>query len=225
MIFGVWTLAGILSMVPIFVWPEPKTLPEEKFVCKINQQIGHVIVATVGILYIPAIIMIVLYWRIFVIASRHLKSSSKGVDNVGGTFSYNSGHGGQVTHSTDHSGDHSDLKKSSNASSSNGNGGDMDKGQSGSSQVPLVTSSSSKQILLAKKLFILVGSLLISYIPFFTMFLINAFKPGAVPLNVFIAFGWIRYFNSCINPVIYAFAVPAYRKALNNIVLRGKLCP
>lgn len=83
--------------------------------------------------------------------------------------------------------------------------------------------SSKKHIYLAKKLVILVGILLISYVPYYTVFLIRAVKPELASLQLFNVLKWVRYGNSAINPFIYAYSVPAYRKAFVNIVVRRKL--
>lgn len=69
---------------------------------------------------------------------------------------------------------------------------------------------SLKQINLAKRAAILVGILLASYIPFFTA--------DAVPNVLYTILCWIRYGNGALNPIIYAFAVPGYRKAFHRIL-------
>lgn len=79
---GVWSTAGFLTLLSVLAFPEPRDDSVGKFGCKINNQIGHVLIATIGILYIPAGFMIFLYWRIYVIASTHLKSMKNRVGDV-----------------------------------------------------------------------------------------------------------------------------------------------
>lgn len=71
-----------------------------------------------------------------------------------------------------------------------------------------------KQLRLARKLAFLVGFLILSYFPFFTFLLILGFNPTFVSKEVFFLIAWLRYFNSCVNPMIYAFSVPGYKTAL-----------
>lgn len=267
MIVGVWTLAGLLSIGCLYIWPQPKSpLP---FTCAINQQIGHVIVAVVGILYIPAVIMIVLYMKIFAIASRHLKFVKKNSAIPSGTqptpsrkktmrdtffiksflanpklsFSEPETSSSVVSYSTGESprGSDENLRQVSiSHHQEEKKGSAVSTVTVASSTVPMVPTSSEstnwnasivknvqskKQINLAKRLSLLVGILLATYLPFFTLYLVMAFHPGSIDARVFNAFGWIRYFNSCLNPFIYALAVPAYRKAMTEIIMNalGKL--
>lgn len=265
MIVCIWTLAGLLSVASLYIWPQPKSgLP---YACDINQQIGHVILAVVGILYVPAVIMIVLYLKIYVLASRHLnfmkkhssiaiatpstsstdqqqskgfarffKSKSTQLQNLEDPSSSETSV--SISTSTSSSGEsHADFKQSSNPVPNRISvvSQKKDSAISTTSTTTIVSSSAQsnwnssaesnikrrKQINLAKKLSLLVGILLATYLPFFTLYLVMAFHPGSIDGRVFNAFGWIRYFNSCINPFIYAFAVPDYRKAMKNIVLNG----
>jgi hypothetical protein len=257
LIAGVWILAGFLSLSSLFIWPEPYDGDEYK--CRINQQIGHVIVAVVGILYIPAAVMIILYWRIYSIATSHLNlmkkksfgsgsvpldtvsSSSSGANTnfdykkVKGDGKKNGGilEGGRIQPIIDH--ESSSGVSFSNISDVEGSNGSVPISSEGKQSITKSSRSDTseagrnpytkKQIDLARRLSLLVGILLASYIPFFTVYLVRAFHPGSIHDTVFSTFGWIRYFNSCVNPLIYAFAVPAYRKALSSIIFMGKCCP
>jgi len=68
-----------------------------------------------------------------------------------------------------------------------------------------------KQVRLAKKLFVLVGLILITYIPYFTAILFQAIVVDFVREDVFRSLTWLRYFTSSVNPFIYAFAMPSFR--------------
>jgi len=244
----VWILAGFLSLLSIFAWPEP--YDGNQYSCRLNHQLGHVIVSVVFILYIPAAVMITLYWRIYTIATKHLnqfkrkstvtnfeyekmKAKAKAGSLEGGRIQpkmvdQENSSGDSATSvsfsSTSSTGDAQGSSVVIIGSSSGGNSKQSiasSKGSSSKSEDDKV--HTKKQINLAKRLSLLVGILLASYIPFFTLYLVMSFHPpNTINGHVFMFFGWIRYFNSCLNPFIYAFAVPAYRKALQDIICMGK---
>lgn len=47
----------------------------------------------------------------------------------------------------------------------------------------------------------------------FTMLLILGFDRNFIPLEVYLLAAWLRYFNSCANPIVYIFSAPGYKKA------------
>jgi len=167
--------------------------------CKVNQHIGQGILAAVGIFYIPASIMIILYWKIYWIATTHLHRIKRGLNgyrvNINDCITL-----GSIEEESSGS-----LARALQRKFSIG-------GQPKSCQTQTIV---QKQIVLAKKLVVLVGIVLLSYGPYFTLILIRSVKPLAVDQHIFDLFAWIRYLNSFINPFIYAYAIPAHRKSFN----------
>lgn len=67
MIFAVWTVAGIVSIAPLFGWKDPEfniRIEQEKR-CMVSQDVGYQIFATFATFYGPLIFILVLYWKIF----------------------------------------------------------------------------------------------------------------------------------------------------------------
>jgi hypothetical protein len=210
----VWILAGIPSLVRVFAWTEIKM--ESPYRCVINQKIGHAILASVWIFYIPAIIMISLYFAIYRIAMVHMNSRKTGVGVGSRGLTYQISIGGSTYNS-------SSLTNSSPDSIKSTNGLENEPTKKGSiisctsvKELPPKQSIEMRQIALTKKLVVLVGVVLLSYGPYFTLILIKSIKPGLVNPSVFDFFAWIRYSNSFINSFIYAYAVPSFNKAFRN---------
>lgn len=66
----------------------------------------------------------------------------------------------------------------------------------------------------AKTLAIVVGGFILSWLPFFTMYVIEAILPrGTITKSVSDTITWLGYFNSAINPIIYAFYSKQFRSA------------
>lgn len=73
MMAGVWLLSAVISIPPLFGWkPEFKAGK-----CMISQDIGYQIYATIGAFYLPLIVMIVIYTRIYLVSSRIAKAEAR----------------------------------------------------------------------------------------------------------------------------------------------------
>ncbi|XP_015354088.1 trace amine-associated receptor 7a [Marmota marmota marmota] len=70
----------------------------------------------------------------------------------------------------------------------------------------------------AKTLGITVIAFLISWLPYFIDSIIDAFLGFITPTYVYEILVWIAYYNSAMNPLIYAFFYPWFRKAIKLIV-------
>lgn len=66
MIALVWIVSAIISIPPLFGWKKPLT--DE--ICEVSQDKGYQFFATICAFYLPLIIMIVIYTRIYIVSSR-----------------------------------------------------------------------------------------------------------------------------------------------------------
>ncbi|XP_013000292.1 LOW QUALITY PROTEIN: trace amine-associated receptor 7c-like [Cavia porcellus] len=74
----------------------------------------------------------------------------------------------------------------------------------------------------ATTLGIAVIAFLISWLPYFIDSLIDAFLGFITPTYVYEILVWIVYYNSAMNPLIYAFFYPWFRKAIK-LIVTGKV--
>ncbi|XP_057209457.1 trace amine-associated receptor 13c-like [Triplophysa rosa] len=70
----------------------------------------------------------------------------------------------------------------------------------------------------AKTLGIVVGAFILCWLPFFLNSMLDPYINFSTPFELFDAFGWLGYFNSTINPIIYGLFYPWFRKTLYLIV-------
>uniref|UniRef100_A0A4X2K5H0 G-protein coupled receptors family 1 profile domain-containing protein n=1 Tax=Vombatus ursinus TaxID=29139 RepID=A0A4X2K5H0_VOMUR len=74
----------------------------------------------------------------------------------------------------------------------------------------------------AKTLGIAVIAFLISWFPYFIESIIDAFLGFIVPTHIFEILIWFTYYNSAVNPLIYAFFYPWFRRAIK-LIVTGKV--
>ena len=71
----IWGIAITLSLAPLFGWHDPnfeQVVNEEK-ICMVSQDLGYQIFATMSTFYIPLVIILLLYWKIFMTARTRLR--------------------------------------------------------------------------------------------------------------------------------------------------------
>uniref|UniRef100_A0A1B0AGY9 G-protein coupled receptors family 1 profile domain-containing protein n=1 Tax=Glossina pallidipes TaxID=7398 RepID=A0A1B0AGY9_GLOPL len=74
MIFTVWFFAVIVSLAPQFGWKDPEYMARiEKQKCMVSQDVAYQIFATCCSFYVPLLVILVLYWKIYKIARKRIK--------------------------------------------------------------------------------------------------------------------------------------------------------
>ncbi|XP_060592276.1 histamine H2 receptor-like [Ruditapes philippinarum] len=216
MIAAVWSLAVIISVPPLFGW-KTELGPGE---CHISQEIGYQIYATFGAFYVPLIVMIVIYFRIWLVSSRIMKKEQ--TSKLG---------------SIDKGNEHINMSAKSSRSSGasdhlnipNGNlhkNGFTEADDASTEMLPTSkqavhrrrftlksflsrtksTGGSSRERKATKTLGIIMGGFTLCWLPFFILALVRPFlnDPDSIPLWISSMLMWLGYFNSFMNPVIYA---------------------
>nr|XP_008506656.1 PREDICTED: LOW QUALITY PROTEIN: trace amine-associated receptor 7a-like [Equus przewalskii] len=74
----------------------------------------------------------------------------------------------------------------------------------------------------AKTLGFAVTAFLISWLPYFIDLVIDAFLGFITPTCMYEILVWVAYYNSAMNPLIYAFFYPWFRKAIQ-LIVTGKV--
>ncbi|KAL0268203.1 UNVERIFIED_CONTAM: hypothetical protein PYX00_010233 [Menopon gallinae] len=78
MIFLVWAVALIVSLAPQFGWKDPDYLNrinEQK--CLVSQDVAYQIFATCSTFYVPLLVILFLYWKIFQTARKRIRKNRK----------------------------------------------------------------------------------------------------------------------------------------------------
>nr|XP_060643244.1 alpha-1A adrenergic receptor [Anolis sagrei ordinatus]XP_060643245.1 alpha-1A adrenergic receptor [Anolis sagrei ordinatus] len=198
----IWVLSLVISIGPLFGWKQPA--PEDEKICQINTDPGYVLFSAFGSFYLPLIIILVMYCRVYVVARRESKGLSCGLKTE-------KSHSEEVTlrihckNATETTGSTPSTKHKSHFSTR------------------LLKFSREKKA--AKSLGIVVGCFILCWLPFFLIMPIGSFFPESKPSDtVFKIAFWLGYLNSCINPIIYPCSSQEFKKAFQN-VLRGRCLP
>ncbi|KPP59934.1 alpha-1A adrenergic receptor-like [Scleropages formosus] len=194
---AVWALSTAISAGPLLGWREPA--PEDESICAVNQEPGYAIFSAVGSFYLPLVIILVMYCRVYVVARREtlgLREGHKaaGSDLEGVTLRM---HRGAVAIPDDEA-----LRSRTHFT------------------LRLLKFSHEKKA--AKTLGIVVGCFVLCWLPFFLVLPIGSMCPSYRPSDtVFKVTFWLGYFNSCINPIIYPCSSKEFKRAFQN-VLHGR---
>ncbi|XP_036406021.1 5-hydroxytryptamine receptor 1B-like [Megalops cyprinoides] len=220
MIATAWVIAISISLPPLF-WRQVKA--GELTSCSVNtDHIFYTIYSTFGAFYIPTLLLIVLYGRIYVEArKRILKQSPKKAGKRLTSAHLITNSPGSVASTTS-------LNYGTTETSS------CDTGSSASANPVKVTVSDAllekKRISAArerkatKTLGIILGAYIICWLPFFIYTLLVpictscTFHP-----ELFDIFTWLGYLNSLINPIIYTMSNEDFKKAFHKLI-RFRCC-
>ncbi|KAJ6224743.1 hypothetical protein RDWZM_003288 [Blomia tropicalis] len=74
MIFLIWVASFIISLAPIFGWRDPdfpKRIAQQQ--CLISQDVTYQIFATCSSFYVPLLLILLLYWRIYKVARKRIR--------------------------------------------------------------------------------------------------------------------------------------------------------
>lgn len=84
MIFLIWCISITVSLAPLFGWKDPNfehRVNVDK-ICMVSQDIGYQIFATMSTFYVPLVIILLLYWKIFMTARTRLRKRLAAKANV-----------------------------------------------------------------------------------------------------------------------------------------------
>ena len=248
MIAIAWAAGLCISVPPLFGWRKPEDNSDIRGECVISQDIGYQIYATGCAFYIPTIIMLIIYAKIYQVArsrirrKHFIKKNSKRPAN--GSPSCTTGYAltnattpnSPKTVTNGHTEIIADTETSfitngcndRNDNSKYAKNGDVDEVKI--SMLPKTNNDAAKakrhkeklemkrERKAARTLAIITGSFIICWLPFFIIALVGPINEVDVPGAVQSVVLWLGYLNSLLNPVIYTIFSPDFRNAFHKIL-------
>lgn len=204
----VWLLSVVISVGPLFGWREPP--PPDPYVCEVTKQTGYVLFSVAFSFYIPTLIILVVYYRIYKAAVRQTKFLETGVKII---KSSGNGDAEQLTLRV-----HARTSRAFSTAHCDVNG--TDRGQKLSTVgVHGRLAKFRRQKKAAKTLGIVVGVFISCWLPFFLLLPLSTLcKSCTIPQLLFDFCFWTGYVNSCLNPFIYASTSREYKRAFRAIL-------
>lgn len=214
MIAIVWAISICISIPPLF-WRQAKA-QEEMLDCLVNtSQISYTIYSTCGAFYIPSVLLIILYGRIYRAARNRILNPPSLYGKRFTTAHLITGSAGSSLCSLNPS---------------------LHEGHSHSASSPLFFShvkikladsalerkriSAARERKATKTLGIILGAFIICWLPFFVVSLVLPICRDSCWIHpaLFDFFTWLGYLNSLINPIIYTVFNEEFRQAFQKIV-------
>lgn len=209
-IFGVWFLATAISIPPLFGWRSERS---DYFQCELTSGKGYVTYSASGSFYIPSIVLVFVYSRIYVVAVKHTKDIKKGqvVGRIR-TLDYEVEPGRDIAPV---------QYRPSTVSSVSQEPFLADHKHRQRETLAKRLKKFTKEKRAAKTLAIVVGAFLICWSPFFFVYLIGGVCDSChVPEVVFKTFFWLGYCNSFLNPIIYPCLNKDFKRAFSRLFQR-----
>ena len=240
MIGVIWAVSALISAAPMMGWKDKDWYERvnSQNTCLLSQDIGYQVFATISSFYLPLAIILILYWNVYQTARKRIRRKI-------GANAHTALCRGAVTISetttfTRMSSNNNSPERASNGASVNSptGGGTLNPATNNSNPVTTLSPGAlaiqrlprrrendvRKERKAAKTLGIITGAFVICWLPFFILAVLMPlctvscyFSPYLMPV-----FGWLGYFNSTLNPVIYTIFSPDFRCAFQRILCGKK---
>ncbi|KAJ0026580.1 hypothetical protein NQD34_017580 [Periophthalmus magnuspinnatus] len=216
MIATAWVIAISISLPPFF-WRQVKA--EEVTSCNVNtDHIFYTIYSTFGAFYIPTLLLIALYGRIYVEARKRIlkQSNNKPGKRLTSAHLITNSPGSVASTTSLNYGTNSEPPSTCCEPSS-----------SPCSQVKVTVSDAlleKKRICAArerkatKTLGIILGAYIVCWLPFFIYTLLVPTCASCFHAELFDIFTWLGYLNSLINPIIYTMSNEDFKQAFHKMI-------
>lgn len=213
MIAIVWVISICISIPPLF-WRQAKA--QEMLDCQVNtSQISYTIYSTCGAFYIPSVLLIILYGRIYLAARNRILNPPSLYGKRFTTAQLITGSAGPSLCSLNPSLHEAHSHLAGSALFFN-----QVKIKLADSVLERKRISAARERKATKTLGIILGAFIICWLPFFVASLVLPICRDSCWIHpaLFNFFTWLGYLNSLINPVIYTVFNEEFRQAFQKVV-------
>ncbi|XP_063080200.1 5-hydroxytryptamine receptor 1B [Engraulis encrasicolus] len=209
MVATAWIIAVSISLPPFFWRPANDDLTS----CTVNtDNMLYTIYSTFGAFYIPTLLLIALYGRIYVEARKRILKRSPKVGKRLTSAQLVTNSPGSVASTTPLHRNEAEMN-------------DLSQVQVTLSDALLEKKriSAARERKATKTLGIILGAYIVCWLPFFVYTLVVPLCESCFYPELFDFFTWLGYLNSLINPIIYTMSNEDFKKAFHKL-LRFRCC-
>ncbi|XP_076228237.1 octopamine receptor beta-1R isoform X3 [Nomia melanderi] len=210
MLGSAWVLPALISFIPIFMgWYTTQEqldyMVKNPEICSFVVNRPYAVISSCVSFWIPGLVMIVMYYKIYKEAVRQRKALSRTSSNI----VLNSVH-----HHRSSTRQHHHQQMLLQAAAETG------------TSIRQQTKSWRAEHKAARTLGIIMGAFLLCWLPFFLWYLTTSLCGEACycPDTVVSVLFWIGYFNSALNPLIYAYFNRDFREAFKDTLKSALPC-
>lgn len=239
MIATAWTVGMFISIPPLFGWKDKGNSPALTGQCMISQLDSYTLFSTIGAFYLPTIVMLIIYVKIYQVARSRIRrkhfnkkqyATNKNVDDIAKSSllkapqSPINGHteitmvetscNGMVNGDSDKN-DNSKVPANIQDEQTMTPKGESIAAKAKRAKDKLEMKRERKA---ARTLGIITGAYIVCWLPFFLIALIEPLGKYGFPDALKATVLWLGYFNSLLNPIIYTIFSPEFRNAFQKIL-------
>ncbi|KAK3539473.1 hypothetical protein QTP70_008635 [Hemibagrus guttatus] len=217
-----WIIGFSISIPPMLGWrkPEDRSDPDA---CSISQDPAYTVYSTFGAFYLPLVIMLVLYGRIFRAARFRIRKNVGKRQKVSARIpehdkiSVSISTGRTIKPKTEFMELRAENCKRHFLPLSNASPSEQKNGRSVETKRKTALARERRAV---KTLGIIMGTFILCWLPFFTVALVLPFCKARCSMPDWLAdvINWLGYSNSLLNPVIYAYFNKDFQNAFKKIL-------
>ncbi|OQR80223.1 5-hydroxytryptamine receptor 1-like [Tropilaelaps mercedesae] len=217
---GVWSMSCLISIPPVIVLGNEHGTDDGPD-CQVCQNLAYQLYATLGAFYIPLLIMIVMYYKIYAAAKRVVDADQRAQINPqvllknskNDGWHEGCGPGGDTATQLAHNGDHplgGEVKGS-------GSGSGVSSGVQ-SWQNNMRRSTMLRERKASITLGIIMSAFTVCWLPFFILAVLEPLSKYDAPKELKSFALWLGYSNSMLNPIIYVTFHQDFRRAFKELL-------
>jgi len=234
MICAAWMFPTLISFVPILLgWSGESAIRENTGLCVFNANLPYALLSSFMTFWCPVIVMVTVYYRVFRSAVKQKTSMAMATVNLPTVNGYAS-----EVHGRGSSEGQAAVGGEVQIAAIGGGGNELrDEGTKSKSSLleglkerkrlnTLWRKSALKEHKAFVTLGVVMGAFLLCWLPFFLWYLTVTMCGKACPCpdSVVVTLFWIGYFNSTLNPVIYAMTNRDFKLAFIGILKKLFCC-